>query len=532
MTQLTMTPERQARLAALLPAGYALDQIRMIEVEGVVTDDELSPIDKAVIATVTAAPSPINAHGKPTVMRVVAWLCHADTVNLNGDAFVAQELAAIAPTLFRAPDFGVMDWNHSAVLNWNDDPAMIGVWYGAEYAWDAQALNGAGAFGIRATGMMFSWLFPEQANEMLADQVRDGHVRFSMACIAGSVEFGAVNGQSASILHNPVFFTNSALNRQNADVDANGAVSEDPTVTSDLLRNQLAGNASLVQATDGLGNTLFYQVSGTLSGGTTTTTWPSGITTTQWDGVIATPSPFNPKGIRYEIRTKDGTTTLVPIPASDAQAHDVEDALMKTKIAELEARVLELESIETALKASEVVLQEQITTLTDERNVAVAALEEGTLQHTATLDATAALTTRVDELTTSVDALTVALAASEDALAIANEALAVAAAAQADSDAKDAELALAAKLVARMDELPQLYLDAHAKRDAEKQVRIEAAWLALSDEEWELKKEELVGGFPAKVGFVSRSQVLGVLPVSDASDGPLKAQIKSLIKSK
>jgi len=530
MPELTMTPEVKARLAAALPSGYALEDFRILDVEGEIS--EAKPADKeaaAVIAAVTAGPAMVNEAGKPTIMKVVAWMCHADLVNLNGHSFVASELAQVAPTLFQAPNFGVMDWNHSAILNWNDDPAMIGVWYNAEYAWDQKANKGVGAFGIRVTGMMFSWLFPTQANEMLADQVRDGVVRFSMACIPRSEEFATVQGQPAVILHDPVFFTNSALNVPNADPDASGKVTEDTTVSSGDLLEQLAGPANTTQlfmlpaskdtpgavmATDGLGNQLYYvQVAGLQNPKTIVTTASSGGTTT--GNLSSGTLVLTVDGKEWSL-INNGDLTQVTA--------DTEDDLMdQEKIAELEARIVALEAVEVALKATETTLATQIETLTTEHAAAMATVHaEIEISRTA-----------LDELKTTADALQLALTEAQGVIEARDAALAASEEKLAEYVAKETASTAAATLAARMAELPAMYLTAHEKREEGVRSRIEAAWTALSDEEWELKKVELFGGFSAKVGFVARSQDLGKLPVVGAGDeSDLKTQVKSLIKSK
>ena len=501
-----MTPELAAKLATLLPAGYSPDQFRILEVEGEIS--EAKPADKeaaALIAAVTAGPAMINENGKPTIMKVVAWMCHADMVNLNGHSFVASELASVAPTLFRAPDFGVMDWNHAAILNWNDDPQIIGVWYDAEYAWDAKANKGAGAFGIRVTGMMFSWLFPEQANEMIADQERDGVVRFSMACIPKSEEFSTINGERAVVLHDPVFFTNSALNVQNADVDANGKVSEAADVsTMDLLKELSAEPApfavpasdSVIQATDGQGNKFNFVLIGSSSASV-------GVAGNWVPVVGSTTGTLNVPAVTISgIINNDGDLTQVKA--------DMEDDLMEEKIAELEAQL-------AAFKEVEITLRAQLDALTTESAAAVAAAE--------------ASKTALDELKTTTDALQVALTEAQDALEAKTAELVASEEKLAEYVAKETAAAAADKLAARIAELPEMYMKAHRNREQEAQDRIEAGWMALSDEDWELKKVELFGGFSAKVGFVARSLDHGKLPLVSAGDeSDIKAQVKSLIK--
>ena len=177
------------RLQAQLPEGYNLDDLRLLECRAQFqsVDGELEAEEQAVVASIKEAGPALMTDGKPTIMRVVAWMCHGDIPNKNRDAFVKEELQSLAPALFRQPNFGVMDFNHSAVIPWSDDPKVIGVWYKAEYAFDQAANEGKGAWGVLATGMMFAWAFPEQANALLGEQGRSGFVAFSMAATPGGI---------------------------------------------------------------------------------------------------------------------------------------------------------------------------------------------------------------------------------------------------------------------------------------------------------------------------------------------------------
>ena len=232
------------RFLSSLPSGVSPEDVHVISCAAVaVPVTELNPEEKLVVSSFTKAgpDSMVNENGNPTVMRVQAWMCH-EGFNRNNQGFVKEELEIAAKGLFAAPNFGVMDFNHSAVMPWSDEPKVIGLWYKAEFAFDQKAEK----WGILATGMLWSWLFPEHADKLLADQARRGHMRFSMAAIAGSTELVTLaEGKHGAILHNPIFFTVSALDVPPADAHASGVGSEDTEDDDDTIRQRLAQVAAL-----------------------------------------------------------------------------------------------------------------------------------------------------------------------------------------------------------------------------------------------------------------------------------------------
>lgn len=236
--RLTISAEHAKRIAARLPAGKTIDDIRIVECEAqIVTAEELEPTDRALIASeIEKAGGPaLISNGLPTIMRIVAWMAH-EGKNKNGLIFQADDFGLAADRI-REPNFLPMDWNHSAVMPWSFDPKAIGLWYRAEKRWDPKANDNKGAYGILAYGVMWAWLFQSYANDMLAEQERHGHIRFSMACIPESLTITA----DGEIAHNPLFFTLSALDVPNADPDANGIGVEgsDDATLEDTLTQQL-----------------------------------------------------------------------------------------------------------------------------------------------------------------------------------------------------------------------------------------------------------------------------------------------------
>lgn len=226
---LKLSAEDKMRIASRLPEGYDVETLRFVNVTAVATPlDSLSEAERNELLAAHTASAGMNVAGVPllsgdlpNVMRVVAWLTH-EGENENGDEFRAADLGPSADRI-RLPHAIPMDWNHSAAIPWSEHPKAIGFWYSAEKRWDEKAKAGEGAYGILAQGTMWSWLFPDYATEMLAEQQRLGHIRFSMACLSKGVEIVTkADGRQKAVLIEPIFMTLSALDVKNADADANG----------------------------------------------------------------------------------------------------------------------------------------------------------------------------------------------------------------------------------------------------------------------------------------------------------------------
>lgn len=239
--RLTASPDIAARIASRLPPGRSVDDLRLVECTATIEASPLSTVDAALQARIAseveaAGGPPMLSNGLPTILRVVAWMAHEGR-NLNGLRFLADDLGPAADRI-REPNYLPMDWNHSAVFPWSFDPKVIGMWYRAEKRWDPKAQDGKGAYGILMQGIMWSWVFPEQANAMLAEQERHGKLDFSMACLPERSELVIENGTVVEeIAHNPTFMTLSALDVPPADPDAIGVGeegSDDPTLETQL----------------------------------------------------------------------------------------------------------------------------------------------------------------------------------------------------------------------------------------------------------------------------------------------------------
>lgn len=454
-------------ISVSLPAGYNIAELRFVPTESrVIPEEALTETERSIIAqTHLGAPPMINVDGRPTILRIVKWMCHAGAPNENGDMFVGEELRQLSHDLFRAPNFGAMDWNHAAIIPDGESPPLMGVWYKADYAFDPAANNGMGAWGVLVTGMMFAWLFPEVADALLAEQVRSGSIKGSMACIPRSVEYVDVGDRTARVLHNPVFFTHSLLSKRPADPAASGLVSEDPASDIQAMEQQL------------------------------------------------------------KQRQQDDTE-------DDDEDELFEDTFLKQE------RVAELEPALAASNESggQTMTEQEFETMKSDHETLQGSFVElqGKMDAIAAelVDANAKIAdadTAVAELTTARDALAATLQATEEQLAQVTEELGVTKAELETLRAQNDERSRAERLQARIDSLHEKYREAHMKRDPEVRAKIEAHWAVLTDDEWELKLEELLAGLPARVGYVARSQQEGALLVAETS-GDIFTKITSHIK--
>jgi hypothetical protein len=182
------------------------------------TDSDLREIELLIRANYTAAsPSPI-LNGKPRMVFINAWMVHEGR-NLNGDAFVKEELEKrVNEGLFSPPHAGMIDDDH--------DFTARGFWYRTNFAFDKAAKK----WGIFAQGAIWAWRYPELADRLVAEMVREQKIMVSMSTVPESVEitqtFPGFEGQYTRIHHNPVFFTTSLLTVPPGDLDAKGIADE------------------------------------------------------------------------------------------------------------------------------------------------------------------------------------------------------------------------------------------------------------------------------------------------------------------
>ena len=105
-------------------------------------EKDYEEVDNIAKGFFIASESPFE-NGKPKMLFINAWIVHEGR-NLNGDAFIAEELKErVNQGLFSPPFAGMIDLDH--------DFTARGFWYKAAYAFD-QAAN---KWGIFATGAEF-----------------------------------------------------------------------------------------------------------------------------------------------------------------------------------------------------------------------------------------------------------------------------------------------------------------------------------------------------------------------------------------
>lgn len=163
---------------------------------------------------------PFGPDGKPRMLVISAWMAHEGR-NLNGDAFVKEELQNVVKNgLFAPPYAGMIDDDH--------DFTARGYWYKTSFAHDQVAKK----WGILATGALWAWRYADLAERLLKDMNSRGVIDVSMSVIAGHTEtslaYPGSQGEKTKVLHNPVFFTTSLLSVPPGDKFARGKVAENP----------------------------------------------------------------------------------------------------------------------------------------------------------------------------------------------------------------------------------------------------------------------------------------------------------------
>lgn len=481
---MALSDDLKLKLAELLP-DHDVENTRLLVVRAQAQAvGELCTEDRTALATVTAKrPGPVT-DGQPTVMRLVAWMCH-EGINRNRDGFVAEELKQAAAKISPKTPL-VLDWNHAGVLG--GEGRVIGVWTRADYAFDTKANDGKGAWGILAEGVMFAWAFPSLATEMMAAQQRNGSIDFSMACIPTSVEMGRDENGPFALLHNPVFFTLSALDVAPGDPSAIGigvegdnaddvgarlrkmltdepmyepAARKPAMARGQLDKAVLKAAIAEVLAERTKEETMADAQKPTLALTQLETTTDNKIT------VIATMTLAE-----GEVETAQLVIEPVQVVAKrdpdqdgDDDTNDPEDKKDKKKKAELAARVTELETLLAAANT-------ELARLTEENAALTASLETANA--------------RIAEF-----------------------------------ESAQAQAAAAERLAQRLAQLPDTYLAAHQALEETKRAEVEARWAALSDEQWAEKLEDITRVAPVAprtASYRERSEREGRLLTGAATD--------------
>lgn len=184
----------------------------------------------------TAALKPVGDNGLPRMLKISAFIMHGGGLpNNNGDAFLDADLKeAVDAGLFGPPYFGMIDFNH--------DFTAYGVWYNSKFELDPAT----GTNGVLAEGAVFAWRYSEIADQMLAQQQRQGFMDVSMGCLPSWVEPGVTaDGRSFDILRKPILFTTSLLTVPKGDLAARGMGTENPVEMHDLEQPLMHKTAKL-----------------------------------------------------------------------------------------------------------------------------------------------------------------------------------------------------------------------------------------------------------------------------------------------
>lgn len=468
-----LTAEDRARLAerlsSRLPDGYAIENLRTLECSAHILDPastELEPLEMAVAQELREAGGPpLITDQKPTIMRVVAWVAH-EGINRNRLAFRAEDLQAAA-TKIAPPNLLVMDFNHSAVRAYSMEEKVIGVWWKAEYAFD----QAVGRHGLLATGIMWSWAFPDYADRMLAEQSRNGKIDFSMACISRTVTETSDEDGPYEIAHDPVFFTFSALDVAPGDEGGNGEAKEGATdAEEEALKNRVKNRTELATAD-------------------------------------AAPVELDAKAVIAAL------TALAAPPPHIARASEAapvpEDATMEELLAFLKENAAKVADRDTlvALEAKVTDLVATLNTNAAEAATVQAALSELEAKHAETETAMSAVTTELEAANGRIAELEAALTERDEKLATYAEA--------------EAKAAAEAKLAARLAELPEHIKAAHDALSEDKRLEQEGRWAKKSDEEWaEVLETFALVPKMAMSSYLARSQREGgAFPTGGAGTG-------------
>lgn len=185
--------------------------------------------------TEKASVDPIGPNNMPRMLQLSGWLTYAEEVNKNYRMFTKADLEeVVANGMFKAPFFGMIDYNH--------DFSLYGVWYDTKFAFDEVAQK----WGIYAEGVIFAWRYEDLADKMLAMQQRNGNIKLSMACLPAFYEpKQTADGIDYLVARKPVFFTTSVLDVDPAFPNSRAVGSEDPNQTpeqraAELLKSSLS----------------------------------------------------------------------------------------------------------------------------------------------------------------------------------------------------------------------------------------------------------------------------------------------------
>jgi len=432
-------------LARLIPVEATVETLEE-DAESALWDKEAV---KSLFTEARSASAPVTDEGRPRVLRISAWIAHAGPANRNGDAFLEDDLQdVVAKGLFAPPYVGILDFNH--------DFMPYGVWFSARYEFDPVAQQ----YGLLAEGVLLAWRFPELADKILAEQVRHGHVRVSMACIPQSIEYReSLEGRSESVLRKPVFMAVSVLDVPQGDLHARGLGSESEGSTSDERVREL-NKALLNIHAAGDGYALWFAIAEHQNADGNIDSQED----TQMDEKIIAQltEALGEKAAELIGDLKSAVADAAKVPALETEVADLTTANEGLQV-ELEAAQTEVDNLKAAVEAKNTALE----AIKAELEAAQQALEE---------------------LQTAHDGLV------------------------AEAEAKRKE----ELRKARMEQLPEHYRAALEARDEEAREKIIARFVEMSDEDFAEELAVLAAPSPRR-GYLDRSEGEGVLTPSAGS---------------
>jgi FtsZ-binding cell division protein ZapB len=236
-------------------ARYNKDNLLLLPVHARVEEMEITEgdVQTAIAAALekqggitAAALSPVGPNGRPRMLQLVAWMCHAPAPNSNNEAFRPQDLERLVRDgLFTSPYFGIFDENH--------DLSPRGTIYSAEWAYDEAAKE----YGLLIKAAIWAHRFPDFVDKLLRQQEELGHVNVSMMCLFLESEQKVwSDGRTYREIHDPVFIACSAItDGQPGDANANGLTFLDgdwwdSEQVADMLKRSFANEAENPEEVD------------------------------------------------------------------------------------------------------------------------------------------------------------------------------------------------------------------------------------------------------------------------------------------
>jgi hypothetical protein len=409
-----------------------------------------------------AAVDPIGPNNMPRMLQLSGWITYSDEVNANARAFTKADLEeVVANGMFKAPFFGMIDYNH--------DFNLYGVWYETKFAYDEVAQQ----WGIWGEGVIFAWRYTELADKMLAMQARNGNIKLSMACLAGFYEPAQTpEGTDYLVARKPVFFTTSVLDVDPAFPNSRAYGSEDPESTKEARAAELL-KASLDEA-----EVLMKNADKASEG-------------TEVEGVVLDEAKTEEAAVKVETVDPDGP-----------------DPKKKGEKADIKITTEESPTSKVATPADE----EMDPDGPDPKNKAAAPDSPNDKNGKTPKKSEMATEERVGELEAQLQTANVALAAAKTTIETAEVELTALRAFKNEIETAEAEKVMTARRAVRMAELPKAIL---AEMDKEENKVLLDEMMTYDEAKWEAAKKVFAIASVGRKSFADRSLEEGSLSTSD-----------------